>query len=84
MMIESDKYAQYMIAKRKEWTFWDTWLDNFCHRPTYIHNQNNQRATQAKIAFYKEKYIPLLKKYGIECQRTQHLRHSQHHSANYG
>eukprot|EP01084_Bolivina_argentea_P313674 543215_1 len=78
MMIENEKYAQYMISKRKEWTFWDMWLDTFCHRPTYIHNQNNQRLTQLKIEFYEQKYIPLLAKHGIECQRApQHIQRNQ-------
>jgi len=77
MMIENEQYAKYMINKRQEWKWWDTWLDQFCHRPTYIHNQNNQRLTENKIAFYMEKYIPLLQKYGIECQRAQNMQNMQ-------
>merc|ERR1712204_159948 len=67
MMIDNEIYAKYMLAKRKEWKWWDTWLDSFCHRPTYVHNRDNERMLAAKTAFFEEKYVPFLKENGIEC-----------------
>ena len=71
MMTKNDYYAKYMINKRQEWIWWDQWLDQFCHRQTYIHNRDNQRIMQEKINFFENIYMPLLSKFDIECQRAQ-------------
>jgi len=82
MMMDNDYYATYMVSKRADWTWWDAWLDNYVHRPSYIHNQESQMQRAQKIAFYKEQYIPLLAKYGIECQRSQLQQQHGHQMGN--
>jgi len=71
MMAESEHYAKYMVSRRSEWAWWDMWIDNFVHRPSYLHNQEHQRLMAQKISFFEDQYIPLLAKHGIECQRSQ-------------
>ena len=83
MMIDNATYAEYMLTKRQQWKWWDSWLDSFCHRPTYAHNRDNEKMTRDKIAFYEEKYIPLLQQHGIECQRAHNQRMGNMQSNNY-
>jgi len=78
MMKENEHYAKYMVQKRKTWEWWDAWLDQYVHRQTYMHNQNNARLTQLKIEWFENEYIPLLAKYQIECQRAPPQQHQMH------
>ena len=52
-MQDNERYAKYMV-RRREWSWWDTWLDTFVWRALYMHNQDNA----------------LLAKYDIECPRN--------------
>jgi len=70
MMAESERYSKYMVARRSEWSWWDTWLDTFVRRVTYLHNQDNAALRREKTAWYEETYIALLLKYDIECERN--------------
>lgn len=70
MMSASERYAKYLVARRSEWLWWDTWLDTFVRRVTYLHNQDNAALRRRKTAWYEETYIPLLRKYDIECERN--------------
>ncbi|ETO15047.1 hypothetical protein RFI_22316 [Reticulomyxa filosa] len=69
MMSSNSTYRHFMLQKRDDWKWWDSWLKNYANREHSYYNSNSftnvTESVEDKGKFF-QKYLQLLKENNIE------------------